>query len=163
MNLIPLVLGFLLFKMLPTFSNKNAAQQPDESIKRDPFGNLDQLQQALSLVDLFNKLKDNKADMSQVMGEVMSNPLAMDLISRFGFGAKGQTTEAKETTDTQKEYDNQTVNQTASEESTQTKVTEEENTEENFSSADLFQPVENIAGVELTEKLKKYYDNWYLN
>ncbi len=163
MNLIPLVLGFLLFKMLPAFNNKNAAQKPDESVKRDPFGNIDQLQQALSLVTLFNKLKDNKADMSQVMGEVMNNPLAMDLIKRFGFGAKEENTDARSSSDTQKEYNNQTTNQNARQEATENKEPEKEKTEEDFSSSDLFHPVENIAGVELTEKLKKYYDNWYLS
>lgn len=197
MNFLPLILGFLLFKAMPSFGsggNSGQSQQgqnTQNNNNKGDFGggilnNLEDAQQALQLVSAINKIKENKADISEVMGEIISNPIAMGLISKMGFGgqqnfdvqssqeeppfaseassADGQLnqniTEDKQQKNAVKEVSREPDKDSSSDE----KSTDEQTFKSAETPADtLFKPVENIAGVELTKQLKKYYENWYVN
>lgn len=194
MNFLPLVLGFLLLKTMPSFglaNNNNGQSQQEQKAQRTNkdggiLNNLEDAQQALQLVSIFNKIKENKADISEVMGEIMTNPIAMNIISKMGFGGQQDfdvqpcNEEQSFTYEAPENNQQLNVNKTESEQAQNTfkqptceaksqLVCDEKPVDgqvfENIKTpADtLFKPVENIAGVELTKQLKKYYENWYVN
>lgn len=195
MNFLPLILGFLLFKTMPSFGLGNKEQSKEGQKTQDAnnkggfsggiLNNLEDAQQALQLVSVFNKIKENKADISEVMGEIMSNPIAMGLITKMGFGGQ-QSFDVQPCNEEQsfasETYNNEQLNQNKTEdkqtENTIKQPSQEAKSEPTtddkitggqiFKSVEtpddtLFKPVENIAGVELTKQLKKYYENWYVN
>lgn len=214
MNFLPLVLGFLLLKNFNFFggkSNGNSAQGSKENSQNgDAMGDIldrvEDAQQALQLVSTFNKIRRNQADLTEVIGEIMSNPIAMALVNKLGFGDNSSAGQNKSDIDdlfcdTSK---NSSSQQGQACQSTQSPQNFPEGARSDFSAnghknscqnpaetpcrqavdgsqgtdscsdgqifnnspspADtLFKPVEKIAGVELTDKLKKYYENWYVN
>lgn len=157
MNFVPILLGFLLMNMMSNKTETNQTGGADDMGSRinNAFKNMniDEIGQILQLVSLFNKMKQKDADMSQIISEVMSNPVAMEFLNKF---AGGKTSDAQPTTEN-----------ATKKEQTETASAQFGDNAESFdgkdnSVDDLFKPVENIAGVQLTEQLKKYYENWYV-
>ena len=201
MNFLPLILGFLLLKSFGMGRSSNTSQKEENAKNSDEenakntegiFGNgnnlmntLEDARNALQLVNTFNKMKENKADLAEVMGEIMSNPIALNFVGKMGFGSQPKE---DDDLDFLKTYSQSKKNGgVASSFDTNEKSPQEEKSKQNapqgvrtqscgdeilqdeqipnlhISPSDtLFKPVENIAGVELTGELKKYYENWYI-
>lgn len=182
MNFLPLILGFLLFKAMSGFSDgsgKNASNATDESKGGGIFDNLENAQQALQLMSTFNKIRENKGDMGEMLGEIMSNPMAMNFVSSFMNGnasdSQGGTASADNVSatayETPPDNENRTPPQTETPNDSPSQSPQDvsERTEQSFDAEGvetltdtLFKPVEKIAGVELTQQLKSYYENWYV-
>lgn len=182
MNFLPLILGFLLFKAMSGFSDgsgKNASNSTNQSNGGGIFDNLENAQQALQLMSTFNKIRENKGDMGEMLGEIMSNPMAMNFVSSFmnnnAADSQARTASADNVSatayETPPDNENRTPPQTETptDSPSQPQQAASERTEQGFDvegtetlTDTLFKPVEKIAGVELTQQLKSYYENWYV-
>jgi len=195
MNFLPLVLGFLLlknFNLFGTKDNKNngendsTTQQNTGGFELD--GLLDRVEDAqntLNLVSTFNKMRKNEMNMTELLGEIMNNPVALNFVSKLGFGANAsqnntqdsdfdrdfadltKKAQAKDSDKTPPQ--NPTIDpQNQSEDTPPINPINANNTQgKDFATQSsvtetLFKPVEKIAGVEVVDQLKKYYENWYV-
>ena len=182
MNFLPLILGILLFKAMSGFSDgsgKNDSNSTNQSNGGGIFDNLENAQQALQLMSTFNKIRENKGDMGEMLGEIMSNPMAMNFVSSFmnnnASDTQARTAPADNVSaaayETPPDNENHTRPQTETPTDSQSQPQQDasERTEQGFDvegtetlTDTLFKPVEKIAGVELTQQLKSYYENWYV-
>ena len=123
-------------------------------------------------------------NMTDLLGEIMSNPVALNLVSKLGFGANANSSQKntqecdfdKDFADLTKKEQTVESNKTPPITPTMDTPKQKEDTPpinlSNFGgnqfetqpsvTETLFKPVEKIAGVELVGQLKKYYENWYV-
>ncbi len=177
MNFLPLILFFLLFKSMSGAGGRNEKKSSDLSGSTGKnggiFDNLENAQQALQLMSTFNKIRDNKGDMGEVLGEIMSNPMAMNIVSNLMNNDSAEKQSDSSTSDvgadacenrddfsSSKSAPAQHDSVTPTDMHAKTDVSGEK-TDDGLTDT-LFSPVEKIAGVELTRQLKKYYENWYV-
>ena len=143
MNFLPVIIGVLLFSL---FSDKGGGKQSGGS------GNaidMENIQNTVGAINSFNKLGGKDTDKMSVVMELMSNPVVAELVGKFlgNQPTSGADEEIHNDGATETEQDFNARDTSASE------ATEE--------SEEFFRPVENIAGVEVSEKLRHLYDNWY--
>ena len=140
-NFLPVIIGVLLFSL---FSDKGGGKQSGGS------GNaidMENIQNTVGAINSFNKLGGKDTDKMSVVMELMSNPVVAELVGKFLGNQPTSGADEKIHNDGATEQDFNARDTSASE------ATEE--------SEEFFRPVENIAGVEVSEKLRHLYDNWY--
>lgn len=142
MNLLPLLLGFLLIK---GFGKKDAPKGGADSL-----GSLFSNPDAMSMLPHVAKLFDSSAteqEKNDAMMALMTNPAVFDLVSKFTSRDKsGDEKHSSEPTDEKPD------------------APKGGKSDDGFSgeSREFFRPVEKVAGVEISSKLYKLYDNWYI-
>ncbi len=174
MNLLPILLGFMLFS---GFNKKNKDAQ---------FGglNLGDLSGILSNPDLIGllphitKLFDKNAceeDKNAAMMALMTNPAMFEIIQKFtakgdrpqdtaqdfgNFGDKAQ----EQPTDGKDGYSAESKEFYSCNRANNEKDAKHTVYNDGYSaeSKEFFKPVENVAGIEISQKLYKLYDNWYI-
>ena len=193
MNFLPLVLGFLLlknFNLFGTKDNKSSGEGNNATRQQNANGfeldglldRVEDAQNTLNLVSTFNKMRKNEMNMTEVLGEIMNNPVALNLVSKLGLGANNtQNNEANSDFDKDfshlnpKEKDLKKDEQQSQPQNTTPPTCDDKSKEaQNYESSanqfeakntmtdTLFKPIEKIAGVEVIDQLKKYYENWYV-
>ena len=94
---------------------------------------MENIQNTVGAINSFNKLGGKDTDKMSVVMELMSNPVVA--------------------TETEQDYTASSEQDFNARDTSASEATEE--------SEEFFRPVENIAGVEVSEKLRHLYDNWY--
>lgn len=146
MNFLPVLIGVLLFSL---FSDKGGAKKSGDS---DNVIDMENIQNTVGAINSFNKLGGKDTDKMSVVFELMSNPVVAELVGKF-LGKQPANEETEVHNDTSgggQDFSESFAPQ-------ETPTTEDTANE----SEELFRPVENIAGVEVSEKLRHLYDNWY--
>ena len=89
--------------------------------------------------------------------ELMSNPVVAELVGKFlgnqPTSGAGEEIHNDGATETEQDYSVSSGQDFNARDTSASDATEE--------SEEFFRPVENIAGVEVSEKLRHLYDNWY--
>lgn len=154
MNFLPVLIGVLLFSL---FSDKGGAKKSGDS---DNVIDMENIQNTVGAINSFNKLGGKDTDKMSVVFELMSNPVVAELVGKFlGKQPANEETEVHNDTSGGGQDFSAASAQDFSESFApqETPATEDTANE----SEELFRPVENIAGVEVSEKLRHLYDNWY--
>lgn len=141
MNLLPILLGLIMFS---GFNKKDKNKQSVGGLNLGDLSGILSNPDAIGLLPHVTKLFDKNAseeDKNAAMMALMTNPAVFEIMQKF----------------TSKKDDGQDVAQDFGENSQQ-----ENSTEFSAESKEFFKPVENVAGVEISQKLYKLYDNWYI-
>ena len=148
-NFLPVIIGVLLFSL---FSDKGGGKQSGGS------GNaidMENIQNAVGAINSFNKLGGKDTDKMSVV--IMSNPVVAELVGKFlgnqPTSGAGEEIHNDGATETEQDYSVSSGQDFNARDTSASDATEE--------SEEFFRPVENIAGVEVSEKLRHLYDNWY--
>ena len=162
MNILPVALGLLAWQMLNGKNKKpfGKAENADGGFGAEMFKNglLDGLlanPEALSSLASVTKLFDKKAsqkEKSTAIFGLLSNPAVFEFAKTF-FTAKTDSGEG--------------FNEKAKSENAETNADEAAGNEEaqyspSEQAQEAFKPVTAVAGVEVTDKLCRLYDNWYI-
>ena len=142
MNFLPVIIGVLLFSL---FSDKGGGKQSGGS------GNaidMENIQNTVGAINSFNKLGGKDTDKMTVVAELVGKFLGNQPTS----GA-GEEIHNDGATETEQDYSASSGQDFNARDTSASEATEE--------SEEFFRPVENIAGVEVSEKLRHLYDNWY--
>jgi hypothetical protein len=150
-NFLPVIIGVLLFSL---FSDKGGGKQSGGS------GNaidMENIQNTVGAINSFNKLGGKDTDKMSVVMELMSNPVVAELVGKFlgnqPTSGAGEEIHNDGATETEQDYSASSGQDFNARDTSASEATEE--------SEEFFRPVENIAGVEVSEKLRHLYDNWY--
>lgn len=135
MNPLPLLLGFMLIKGLGK-KDKDSGDGGLGSL----LGNPDAMAMLPHVTKLFDSAATEQEKNDAVMA-LMTNPAVFDIVSRFAAkndgGKSGKNNDDAPAGETEKrEYSDE--------------------------SREFFRPVEKVAGAEISGKLYKLYDNWYV-
>ena len=153
MNFLPIMIGVLLISM---FSDKNGGAK--KNIEKDNLLDVENIQNTIGAINSFNKLGVKDADKMGVVLELMSNPVVAELMEKFL--GKSQSESGQNLRDDESENE-QSFSQNEQKEFFENTFSQEPSDEDSSETDDLFKPVENIAGVEVSAKLKHLYNNWY--
>lgn len=118
---------------------------------------MENIQNTVGAINSFNKLGGKDTDKMSVVMELMSNPVVAELVGKFlgnqPTSGAGEEIHNDGATETEQDYSASSGQDFNARDTSASEATEE--------SEEFFRPVENIAGVEVSEKLRHLYDNWY--
>ena len=141
MNLLPLLLGFVLFG---TFNKRDKQQAFDLS---QILSNPDIANLLPHVAKLFDKTA-NEEDKNFAIMNLLTNPAIFEIMQKFSTTQQKTTQQnddnTKETVDLSKENDNQPKQEFSDE------------------SKEFFAPIQEVAGKQISKKLYALYDNWYV-
>lgn len=152
-SFLPVLIGVLLFSML----SKNGGGEKKN--KSENFIDMENIQNTVGAINSFNKLGAKEGDTMSVVFELMSNPVVAELVGKF----LGKQAPRASTTDDvhNNSNENNGFDFAAAADEAPSPAGETSAPAESSEAEEFFEPVENIAGVEVSEKLKHLYDNWY--
>lgn len=161
MNLLPLLIGLMLMNGFKKDKNKKQGGLGSLGDLGGIFSNPD----AMALIPHITKLFDNGAseeDKNAAMMALMTNPAVFELVQKFMTKkTDGQATEQNDgqPDDAPKGDGGKSVFETGNGMDGDAAFDAEAFSAE---SKEFFKPVENVAGVEISQKLYGLYDNWYI-
>lgn len=143
MNPLPLLLGFMLIKGLGK-KDKDSGDGGLGSL----LGNPDAMAMLPHVTKLFDSAATEQEKNDAVMA-LMTNPAVFDIVSRFTVKNDGGKS-------------GKNNNDDAPADETAKNAGETGKREYSDESKEFFRPVEKVAGAEISGKLYKLYDNWYV-